>query len=437
MSHTDKPDMFEEAARWAYSLLWLMLLPLVLLHALILSLMGKNKYGIRFVERLGVIPATQRQGGILIHCVSVGEVVVASQLLKKMMQQSPSLNVTITTTTPTGSARVKDIFGDTVSHFYLPLDLPFLMRRMLNKVKPDLVIITEVELWPNLIHCGWKKSIPVCVINARMTAKSLRSYSKLSLLMTPLLRKLSLVCAQAKRDYDNYLKLGISSARLKLTNNMKFDISASADEQVRQALNERFNPLSKPVFLAGSTHDPEEQVILNTFAQLRRTFPELLLLLVPRHPQRFEKVWQLCQQSGLRAERSSVGISAQCDVVLVDEMGMLADLYSIARVAFVGGSFATRGGHNALEAAVYGVPAIMGPSTYNNPDICQALQQAGALRITESADTLADAASLWLSDDDAHARAADAGRKVVTENAGAIDLTQTELTSLLEARRHD
>ena len=427
MSANYSPSWSEGVIRWIYSTLIVIIMPLSFINLLVRLLTGKPGYDKRRFQRYGILPAPAKTGGILIHCVSVGEVVAASKLINKLIAQEPDIAITITTTTPTGSERVRQIFGDRVHHFYLPYDLLFTMRGMLNKVKPGKVLVTEVELWPNMIHASWSLNIPVFIINARMTDKSARNYARISALFTPMLSKITRVCAQGNRDADNYLKLGLSEEKLTLTRNIKFDIEPAVDEAKKAELRERFNPSGHPLIVAGSTHAPEENIMLDAMANVLDAHPEMIMLMVPRHPQRFDKVWQLIEKSGLPSCRSSQGISKDANIVMVDEMGVLASLYAISDQAFVGGSIAERGGHNALEASLYGVPVMMGPSTFNNPEICNVLEQAGAMVIVESAEDIARQIEIWLQLPEEKSNAGDAGKHVLESNRGAIDATLAEL----------
>ena len=418
--------------RWLYSALLVVIIPFSFVNLLVRWMTGKTGYNAKKLERYGFIKKPQRGGGILIHCVSVGEVVAASRLIGHMLAVKPDLVVTFTTTTPTGAERVRQIYGNRVNHFYLPYDLQIAMHNLLVKVQPEKVLITEVELWPNFIHAAYRKSIPVYVINARMTDKSRDNYHKLSPLFSPMLEKVYRVCAQGQRDYDNYLKLGIDKRKLFQSNNIKFDLEVSVSDEQREALKQKNNPQNKTLLLAGSTHDPEEKQILSSFTQLVNAHGNTLLIIVPRHPQRFEKVWQQCQESGLRAYRSSVYQGQDADVILVDEMGLLANLYSIADLAFVGGSIADKGGHNALEATVYSVPVLMGPHTYNNPEICKVLAEAGALQLVQNEHELTDKLSELLSDKDIRKQKGQAGFDVMDSNKGAIDKTISVINAPLD-----
>lgn len=421
-----RPSFRQELARWAYSGFVFLLLPLFFIVLLYKLVTGSNTFGMRVKERYGLLPKQEKTGGILLHCVSVGEVVAAAALVKRILENAPNTAITITTTTPTGRDQVTQLFGNTVAHRFLPYDTPLAMRHLLNRVKPQKILITEVELWPNLIHFAWKKQIPVHIINARMTDRSSRSYKKLSALFTPMLRKLTHICAQGENDFSNYQILGAHEQQLILTNNMKFDLTLSdKDKRNIEEFKSTFNTKHRKVLLGGSTHDPEEEVLLSAYQTLKAHHPDLLLILVPRHPQRFEKVELLLQKHPLHAIKLSQTnhIDDKTDVVLADKMGMLKQLYGIADIAFVGGSIANRGGHNALEPALLQVPVVMGEHIYNNPAICHALETQGALKITKTTEALTHQVAQWLQHPEQAKAAGLAGQSVIETNRGAIETT--------------
>ncbi|MCW8090995.1 3-deoxy-D-manno-octulosonic acid transferase [Alteromonas sp. ASW11-130] len=432
MKNRYSPQWYEELARGLYTLLLFLLLPVFWLKF--------RKWGVNeldalhgnFFQRLGYVPIPGQKQGYLFHCVSVGEVMAASCVVKRLQKLYPHTPITITTTTETGSARVNTIFGDSVHHFYLPVDLPFAMTTMLNRVQPKHVVITEVELWPNLIHCCWRKKIPVTVINARMTERSASRYAKFSALIEPMMFKLTHVCAQGKRDYEQYIQLGITADKLTLTNNIKFD----------QAMNEANNDADflqlqvsgRALIVAGSTHDPEEKTFLTAYAKIIKDSPNTLLAIVPRHPQRFNEVETLLADSGyeycLSSEISHIKEGIQ--IILVNEMGKLNHLYHVADMAFVGGSLANKGGHNALEPAAAAIPIMMGPHRYNNPEICEFLQAQGALYLVNSADDIVRYCLQWLNEQERAKQAGQAGYAVLLQNQGAVEATLACLQNQVE-----
>lgn len=433
-----RPTLIEDICRWGYSFLLVLAIPFAFITLMRRGQTRNKDYNRRRFERFGFVSHPRKKNGYLFHCVSVGEVVAASCLIKRIMQDEPDIQITVTTTTPTGSSRVQDIFGDSVHHFYLPYDLHMAMAGMIKRVKPKAVFITEVELWPNLIHACWKRNIPTMVVNARMTDRSAKRYKKIGILFNPMLNKLSHVCAQGKRDYDNYLFLGMPHDRLTLTNNIKFDQVASLPN-----MPNGFYGMEKgnyPVLVAGSTHELEEQMMIDTCLKLWRKHPDLILIIVPRHPERFEHVAKLIESNQLNFIRTSelnttisqgANNDASSRVILLDEMGKLNLAYSVATIAFVGGSIADRGGHNALEPAAFSVPILMGPNTYNNPVICAYLKERGALHTYDNAEAFAAQCNIWLSEETQQQEAGQAGRQVLDENKGALNTTLTCINSII------
>ncbi|WP_414829462.1 3-deoxy-D-manno-octulosonic acid transferase [Alteromonas sp. H39] len=424
------PTLAHTLARWCYTLLLAIATPFAAVNLWLKTKRQPDAFANRQKERFGLVPAPASAHGYLFHCVSVGEVVAASSLIKRIMDKDPNVAVTVTTTTATGSARAKDIFGEKVNIAYLPFDLPVTMNVMLTRLKPKIVVITEVELWPNLIHRCWLRKIPVVVINARMTGRSASRYAKVSALFTPMLHKVSHVCAQGERDYVNYKKLGIGHSKITLTNNIKFDQAlVSHTDSAFLGLQRGM----RRIVVAGSTHEPEEQVLLEVYNSLASSYPDLLLILVPRHPERFAAVAKLLETKSVRFVKSSQcpSVSADCGVVLVDEMGKLNQVYQIADYSFVGGSLADKGGHNALEPAAVGVPVIMGPYTYNNPVICQYLEEKGALNVVRDAGGIQNCLTSWLNKPEEAQRAGRAGQEVIRANSGALEKTLSCLEGIL------
>lgn len=424
------PSFVDEMCRWLYSFVLVLLIPIAFFALIRRGALRNQNHNKRRFERFGRVAHPQKYNGYLFHCVSVGEVVAASCVIKRIMESEPDTQITITTTTPTGSARVRSIFGDKVHHFYLPFDLPMAMAGMIKRIKPKAVMITEVELWPNLIHTCWKKAIPVVVVNARMTDRSAKSYRKISRLFTPMLRKVTHVCAQGERDYKNYLSLGIDEKKLTLTNNIKFD-QVGATATARSSFM-GLNYGEQNVFVAGSTHDIEEEAVVLAAQGIREKGSQLITVIVPRHPERFEAVAKLLKKMGEDFVRTSESTSLTEGVktILLDEMGKLNQAYQVANYAFVGGSLADKGGHNALEPAAWSAPMLMGPNTYNNPVICDFLSERRALTIVSSWQEMRDRILLWIEAPESAVRAGRAGRQVLDENQGAVNLTLEQIAKV-------
>lgn len=416
------PSFTDTLVRWLYSLVVLLLVILFPLLRLALK-----KVNIRLnKERFGIFKPKKplEKGGLLLHCASVGEVVAASVLVNSIRQRHPAMPITMTTTTETGAEEVEKQFKGQVTHYYLPFDLPGLFSRLIVLLQPRHVLITEVELWPNMIHQCWQHNIPVSIVNARLTDSSRLRYQKWPSLFFPMLQQLTTVCAQGQRDYRNYQQWGISDANLVLTHNMKFDLALSEDElEMAKQLQASRQLTHRTILLGASTHAPEESALIRAYQRLKPNHPELLLVLVPRHPQRFAEVETLLAPLNWKKLSDTPEISDAVDGLLVDQMGVLKSFYGFADIAFVGGSLAARGGHNALEAALFSKPVIMGPSTHNNPMICNALAEAGALQIIQDETSLNTQIATWLDNPGKRTTAGEAGLSVIHANRGAIEKT--------------
>ncbi|WP_293748601.1 lipid IV(A) 3-deoxy-D-manno-octulosonic acid transferase [uncultured Paraglaciecola sp.] len=433
MTTSFTPSTKQKIVLLGYSLIWLFIIPLALCHFIYQMLRRKPGYTKARLSRYGF---TQNHGNnkdvLLIHCASVGEVVAIQTLVEQLLTQNPKQSITITTNTTTGADRVKLLFADRVEHAYLPYDFPLFVTLFLKTKRPTKVLINEMELWPNLCNQCWGLSIPIFIINGRMSEKSTKTYQKFPSLFKPMFEKITGICAQDNRDYQNYLTLGVAPEKLTLTNNIKFDLTISAqDIALSQTIRTNFALEQRLLIVAGSTHEPEEQILLEAYLALVTAYPQLLLVIVPRHPQRFEKVHQLLQKQNIETVLMSEAKACKSatQVLLCDQMGKLRSIYALADISFVGGSLADRGGHNALEPAAVGVPILMGESTYNNPAICKALADSGALLSVTDAHQIESACKIWLDNPEQRKRAGEAGKQVLTDNSGAIQKTLDVITS--------
>ena len=409
--------------RLLYSLLLYLALPLVLLR---LWRRGRQNpaYRQRWGERLGRFPApTFAVAPIWLHAVSVGEVMAAAPLIRALRARYPDCPLVVTTTTPTGSDRLRALCGADVFHVYLPYDLPGAVRRFLGNIRPRLAVILETELWPNLFHHCAKRRIPLVIANARLSPRSAAGYARLASLVRTTLAKVSLIAAQGEGDAERFQALGADPGRLQVMGNLKFDQALAEDLPTRaQALRQQLGA-TRPVWVAGSTHEGEDEQVLAAFAQLRRSLPEALLVLVPRHPERFNKVAALVEQRGLSLARRSrqQPCTADTAVYLGDTLGELPLFYAAADLAFVGGSLVATGGHNLLEPAAVGVPVLCGPHLFNFQEIGQALLEAGAVRKVMDEAELALLAEKLLRDGEKRASMGEAGRALVADNRGALE----------------
>jgi 3-deoxy-D-manno-octulosonic-acid transferase len=433
MTSSFKASTKQKIVLLGYSLLWLLIIPFALCHFFYHLIRRKPGYTKARLSRYGfTLKQDNQKDGILIHCASVGEVVAIQNLVEHLLSNKPKQRITITTNTTTGADRVRLLFSDRVEHAYLPYDFPLFLRFFLKKTRPSKVLINEMELWPNLCHQCWRLNIPIFIINGRMSEKSTKTYQKYPSLFQPMFEKITAICAQDQRDYQNYLTLGVSPDKLILTNNIKFDLSISDhDIALSQTIKTSFALETRLIIVAGSTHEPEEQILLDAYLALVTLYPALLLIIVPRHPQRFEKVHQLLQTQNIETTLMSEAkpCTSMTQVLLCDQMGKLRSIYALADISFVGGSLADRGGHNALEPAAMAVPILMGESTYNNPAICQALADSGALLTVTDAREIEAACKTWLDNPEQRKHAGDAGKQVLALNRGAIQKTLDVLTA--------
>ncbi len=420
-----------------YTALLYLIQPLVWIRLLLRSRKAPA-YRKRWGERYGYCKGKVEPGGILLHSVSVGETLAAIPLVRALRHRYPMLPITVTTMTPTGSERVMSAFGSDVHHVYLPYDLPCAMARFLNTVQPRLVIVMETELWPNMIDALFRRKIPLVVANARLSERSANGYSKLGGLMRRLLSKITLIAAQNQEDADRFIALGLKRSQLSVTGSLKFDISVTPELAARAVTLRRQWAPRRKVWIATSTHDGEEAIILDAHRQLLAQFPDLLLILVPRHPERFNDARLLVQKGGFSYIMRSSGEvpSPATQVVVGDTMGELMMLYGIADLAFVGGSLVERGGHNPLEPAAHAIPVLMGPHTFNFKDICSRLQQADGLITVTSAGSLVKEIGTLLTDEDYRLYYGRHAVDVLHQNQGALYRLLDLLHPYLPQRSH-
>lgn len=438
-------------ARYIYSLLFYLLIPVVVLRLLWRSIKAPA-YRKRWQERFGFVrkPAAFSVADcspvIWVHAVSVGETLAAVPMIRALQAKYPKGQLIVTTTTPTGSARVTASFGDSVFHCYAPYDLPCAVGRFLRRMAPDMVVIMETELWPNILHLSRRRGIPVVLANARLSASSARGYRRFSWLATPMLADLSCVAAQHQGDGERFVSLGLSPAVLTVTGNIKFDVVL--DEAIRAKAKqlkgewckgERRGESQRVVWLVASTHRGEDDIILEAFslllASLPDDVPQPLLVLVPRHPERFNEVAQLCEQRGLTMVRRSEGIAPRPEqlVLLGDTMGELLAFFGACDMAFVGGSLVPVGGHNIIEPAMWRLPIVTGPELHNFAEVSRLLLDAGGMAVCHDAAEL----SRWLGEmiKDPHRRETmgRAAQQIAEQNRGALDKLLTVIEGQLSS----
>ncbi|MGB1255499.1 MAG: lipid IV(A) 3-deoxy-D-manno-octulosonic acid transferase [Thiolinea sp.] len=407
--------------RFLYSLAWYCLVPVLLLRLLLRS-RGNKAYQQRWAERFGMVAPLQSDKCqvICLHAVSVGEVMAARPLIEGLLSEKQDYRLWITTTTPTGSETVKRLFGDDVEHSYLPYDLPGSVKRFLSRVRPTVFLVMETELWPNLYAACKQNAIPLLLLNARLSSRSARRYLKLKNLVAETLSGVTRVMARSEQDAQRFRLLS-STASIEVVGNIKFDLAVDNDivqrsKAIRQQLTGR------PIWCAGSTHQGEEELLLKVHARLLSQFPDLLLILVPRHPERFDSVAELCEQSGLvyvRRSEKDLPLNNH-NVFLGDSMGELLLWYASSDLAFIGGSLVKVGGHNPLEALAFGVPVLSGCYVDNFPDMYPLLVARQSARLVESAEEMHKYATQWLGNANDRLSSGQAGVAFLRENRGTV-----------------
>lgn len=379
----------------------------------------------RWRERFGIFPNPQFKKSILIHAVSVGEVNAAIPLIKALMEKYQDYDFVITTVTPTGSDRVQQIFGNSVFHLYLPYDLAGAVKRFLRKINPEIAIVLETEIWPNLFRFCKKRDIPIVVANARLSETSLKGYKWVQSLATMAVNNTKFVAAQTKTDAQRMIRLGCDVDKIYVVGSLKFDIIIE-DEIIEKGkeIQKHCSP-NHLIWIAASTHQEDEEELLDAYDYLKKKYPKLLLIIVPRHPERFQVTTQACIQKGFNTQlRSVCGLyDINADVFIVDTMGEMLEFYAASDIAFVGGSIANIGGHNVLEAAVFKLPVLVGPNTHNFAEITQLLHDCGGSRLVKNADDIIDSMQELIENPKTRTTMGNAAYKLVQENRGAVALT--------------
>lgn len=431
-----------------YDLALLLALPLVAMRELLRSRVGNTRPKQGFWrQKLGLtsplagLPTrtTTRSripAPIVIHAVSVGETVACAPLIEALLKAFPGTPLLVTHGTHTGADRARQLFGNRVGYAYLPWDLPGAPKRFLERLKPQLLVLLETELWPNLLGQARRQGVPVLLANGRISNRSLVGYRRLSSLTRHMLGCLDAIAAQDEQQLERFAELGAPRRILRVTGSLKFDASiapaigrqASALQAALNAGHNHPEPGSDPsrmIWIAASTHEGEEKMALAAHELVRQRFPTALLILAPRHPQRFDRVATLIKSHGLPVHRRSQQARLGTDdpVYLADTMGELALLYAVSQVAFVGGSLVPAGGHNLLEPVSVGTPIVTGPYTSNFSEVNALFANHGVLDIVNDADSLAAACSDLFADDNERARRSSAAMAILQARRGATERT--------------
>jgi 3-deoxy-D-manno-octulosonic-acid transferase len=407
-----------------YTLTMYLLTP-VIVYRLALRGLRAPGYFSRWFERFGFFPEPGLEDSVWVHAVSVGEVNAAAPLVEALRARYADRRIVVTTVTPTGSDRVRQLWGEAVFHVYLPYDLPASIRRFLRRVRPSIAVIMETEIWPNLFFECERHSVPIVVANARLSQKSLRGYGPVRPLARAAIRCATFVAAQSQQDAERLLELGARPQRLRVVGNLKYDmvVAAELEPQARQwraAWGE-----ARPTWIAASTHEGEELAVIEAHSRLMRRFPDALLLVAPRHPERFRPMVALCRNYGFvtasRSEERLAGGETQCFVI--DTLGELVPFLAAADIAFVAGSLDPIGGHNVLEPAALGVPVLVGPNTFNFAEVTDLLLERGAAIRIADAEALAAALQRLLDDPALRRAMGEAARQTVESERGAVART--------------
>ena len=418
--------------RFAYAVLTYLLSPVYALYWLFRGI-SERAYLDRFGQRFGFGYPSLTGGCIWLHAVSVGEVQAAAPLVRALARQFPERQLLITTVTPTGAARVARLFGEAVTHCYMPFETPHSVHNFFAATRPQLALVMETEIWPNLYYACGKRKIPLVLVSARISPKSVVSYRRMLPLFRETLSYGIVIAAQSAADAERFMSLGTSPERTSVTGNIKFDIELDAglsgkgrDERQRLFGN-------RPVWIAASTHEREEEQILTAHRLLQEKLSDALLILIPRHPERFAAVRSLLSKQQFRfvARTDEVPCTPQTEVFLGDTMGEVPLFYAASDIAFVGGTLVPVGGHNLLEPAALGRPIITGPHLFNTQEIADMFAELGASLVVESAAELAAALHALFSNRQQADEIGARGQSIVQKNRGALQRLLLLLEPLL------
>lgn len=405
--------------QFIYSLLIRLALPFILIR---LWWQGRKAPALRqdWKHRLGCVPSIP--GPVIwVHAVSVGETIAAGPMVRRLLARNLGATILMTAMTDTGLAQARKMFGNRVTYAYAPYDTPGAIRRFLRRVNPRILVIMETEIWPNMISQCRRKNVPVFLINARLSERSARGYERVRGLAAPIMKSITWVAAQAEPDAERFRRIGVAASHVEVTGSVKFDVDIPED--VRLA-SEGFRTTLGPraVWIAGSTHTGEDEQLLQAHRSVLAAHPEALLIIVPRHPERFDTVAGMAQELGFQVARRSQSQSAEgAQVYLADTMGELMMLYGASDLAFVGGSLIERGGHNPLEPAAWGIPVFSGPHVFNFETIYERLLADDGVQLVQGADELARAINLLFAAPEECKAYGERALAVVDKNRGALD----------------
>ncbi|MGJ8525855.1 3-deoxy-D-manno-octulosonic acid transferase GT30 [Halomonadaceae bacterium LMG 33818] len=391
-------------------------------------------------ERLGWVNTHPDQRVLWVHAASVGEVMTAVPVVRALMEDNPDHRMVITTMTATGAQRVAELFGDSVEHHFVALDFPRATRRLVKRLDPELLVIVETELWPNLIHAVAHHHVPIALINARISERSFHRYLRFHSLVESMLIRINWVAVKSGEDGKRFRALGMPAKRITVAGALKYDVVVPIEAiEKGKALRQKIGP--RPVWIAASVREGEEAIVLDAHKRILQSHPDTLLIMVPRHPQRFDEVAVQCEESvgvlGVSRRSLNEPIPSEVSVYLADTMGELLTLYNSADISFVGGSLVSVGGHNLLEPAAMGLPVISGPELSNIREVADQLEEHHALHIVSDAKTLSDEVLRLIDDNDRRTSMGKAAHEVVEANRGAAERIRERLLLLVHPEKKE
>lgn len=420
---------------FVYNFLVITLL-LVFSPVIIIAMLIKPKFRAGFFQKAGAykpLKKDENKKTIVIHAVSVGEVIAVEKFIKALRKQYENDTLVLTTVTKTGNEVANKKLSDVVDEIvYFPFDLFFAVKSFVKNIKPDLVIIAETEIWPYFAHELKNNNIPVVIINGRISPHSYKGYKKFSWFFKKVFQNYTKILMQTKGDMERIVDVGSAQDITEVMGNLKFDITNNLSAEDISDLKNQFKTAENPILVIGSTHKGEDEITLNTYKKLLEKVPELKVILAPRHPERLKDVEELIKSFGFSySKRSEKGNFENSQVVLLDTMGELSKIYAISKIAFIGGSFSGTGGHNPLEANIFDVPVVSGPSTFNFKDIYKFLTEAKASFVVQDENELYSTLEKLLTDKAFYEASSSACQRVFKENSGAINYALNAIKEII------
>lgn len=419
--------VFKELSMLFFSVLYnffLIFLSVILLPIIVVAMIAVPKFRAGFFQKLGFYNIhLENRETIHFHAVSVGEVNAIEILVKRTREAFPNTNIVLTTTTKTGQEIANKKLGNIVDVVtYFPFDFFFSVNAFLNAVKPNKIIIAETEIWPDFVYLAKRKNIPVYIANGRLSPHSYKGYKKFSFFFKPVLAQYAGIYMQTQGDVERILDVGANPEITRFMGNLKFDIKPTMNEEQIKDLANSLELNNNRLIVAASTHKGEDEIVLDAYKSIKVEFPDVKLLLAPRHPERYEQVTELLMQTGYSfGKRSKNDAFGTNEIIMLDTMGELMKMFSICHFAFIGGSFSTTGGHNPLEANIWGKPVLSGPCVFNFKDIYEFLTKTSAAKLSSNTGELAEDMKKLLIDSSYYSKASQDTQIIFNENSGAVD----------------